>query len=209
MIKELITGVTFFEEKNYQGKSHDYPELDKIISLPSNLNDKFRSVKIGKLSKVHAWRHYNDPESKYYEWVVDNPDIDREIRGLSKFRIMQKDTKLVALRVIDDTHSDTKFSMTVKIFNGEEQETIDVNATTDDNYIVVNELLVQKEIVTSIYVRNVNTGEYIGNGSFYFSYDAIGIATIDEGLNFPKNLKLVHVGNNRFDFHITSTDPIA
>ncbi|WP_350304562.1 hypothetical protein [Photorhabdus viridis] len=25
-------------------------------------------------------------------------------------------------------------------------------------------------MVTSIYVRNTNTGEYIGNGAFYFSY---------------------------------------
>ncbi|NHB95294.1 beta/gamma crystallin domain-containing protein [Photorhabdus stackebrandtii] len=202
MTKELITGVTFFEEKNYQGKSHEYPELDKIISLPSHLNDKFRSVRIGKLSKVHAWRHYNNPESQYYEWVVDNPDIDKEIRGLSKFRIVQKETRLVALRVIDDTHSDVKFSMTVKIFNGEKQEKIEVNTITGDNYAVVDELLMQKEIVTSIYVRNTNTGEYIGNGSFYFSYDAHGVAIIDEDLNFPENLKLVHAGSNRFDFHI-------
>ncbi|WP_350304509.1 beta/gamma crystallin domain-containing protein [Photorhabdus viridis] len=66
-----------FRRKNDQGKSHEYPGLDRIISLPSELNDKFRSVRIGKLSKVHIWHHYNDPENKYYEWVIDNPDIDK------------------------------------------------------------------------------------------------------------------------------------
>ncbi|KOY63887.1 hypothetical protein AM629_00125 [Photorhabdus heterorhabditis] len=209
MVKKSITGVTFFEGRNYQGKSHDYQELDKIISLPSHLNDKFLSVKIGKLSKVQAWRHYNDPENRYYEWVVDNPDIDKEIRGLSKFRVTQKDTRLIALRVIDDTHSDIKFSLTTKIYNGEGQDKIEVNTATGEDYVVVDELLIQEKLVTSIYVRNVNTGEYIGNGSFYFSYDVHGIATIDEGLNFPRNLKLLHVGKNRFDFHIINTNPIA
>ncbi|WP_228939742.1 hypothetical protein [Photorhabdus thracensis] len=67
----------------------------------------------------------------------------------------------------------------------------------------------QKEIVTSIYVRNTNTEEYIGNGSFYFSYDAHGAAIIDEGLNFPENLGLVHAGNSRFDFQIISTAAIS
>ncbi|MQL48422.1 hypothetical protein GEA64_10835 [Photorhabdus khanii] len=101
-----------------------------------------------------------------------------------------------------------KFSMTVKIFNGEKQEKVEVNTITGDNYAVVDELLMQKEIVTSIYVRNTNTREYIGNGSFYFSYDAHGVAITDEGLNFPKNLKLVHAGNNRFDFHIIRATPL-
>ncbi|WP_445494175.1 hypothetical protein [Photorhabdus sp. SF281] len=67
----------------------------------------------------------------------------------------------------------------------------------------------QKEIVTSIYVRNTNTGEYIGNGSLYCPYDAHGVAIIDKGLNFPENLRLVHAKNNRFDFHIISTTAIS
>ncbi|MCT8346302.1 hypothetical protein LGZ99_03515 [Photorhabdus temperata] len=79
---------------------------------------------------------------------------------------------------------------------------------TGDNYAVIDELFMQKEIVTSISVRNTNTGEYIGNGSFYFSYDAHGAVIIDEGLNFPENLRLV-AGNSRFNFHIISTAAIS
>ncbi|MGV7961585.1 hypothetical protein QPK13_10915 [Photorhabdus tasmaniensis] len=63
----------------------------------------------------------------------------------------------------------------------------------------------KEKTIKVIYIRDVNIREYIDNGSLYFSYDAHGIAIIDKGLNFPENLRLVHAGNSRSDFHIIST----
>ncbi|MCE1818007.1 hypothetical protein LWT36_22285, partial [Enterobacter hormaechei] len=128
-------------------------------------------------------------------------DIDREIRGLSKFKVAPKDTCLVALRLIDDTYSGIKFSMFTNTHCVGPVET-----TTDDDYALVGILPFETELVTAIAIRNTSTGVYINNGSFYFYRDANGVVTIDEKANFPKNLRIVNVGGNRFDIHIISTD---
>ncbi|MCW7764134.1 beta/gamma crystallin domain-containing protein [Photorhabdus luminescens] len=203
MTDKLITGATFFDRKYFLGEAHHYPENDIIIPLPYDLNDRFRSVRIGTLSKVYAWRHQTDcePGQRYREWEYDHPDIDREIRGLSKFKVAPKNTCLVALRLIDDTYSGIKFSMFTNTHCVGPVET-----TTDDDYALVGILPFETELVTAIAIRNTSTGVYINNGSFYFYRDANGVVSIDEKANFPKNLRIVNVGGNRFDIHIISTE---
>ncbi|MFD9655821.1 beta/gamma crystallin domain-containing protein [Streptomyces mirabilis] len=51
--------VTFYSRLNYTGDAHTYAVGTDENLHPGELNDKFKSVKVGRKAKVLAWQHSN------------------------------------------------------------------------------------------------------------------------------------------------------
>lgn len=205
------TGATFFEGLNYTGEQHFYGESSKVVEVPSSLNDKFHSVKVGQLSKVFAWQHYGSG-GKYFEWEEDQPNIDA-IGGLSVLKVVPNRAVGVSIRLLDDTKSSNVYCMTAKVYG--EGEAANVYSCDDNpNYQLVGTIAPGaggENIVSQITVRGTNwPGAAINNGSVFFTIDPNGIVDIDRGVsfeNFPDNMTIEKVGPSRFDLHLISEEP--
>ncbi|MDR5612710.1 MAG: beta/gamma crystallin domain-containing protein [Arsenophonus sp.] len=56
--QSFSTGVIFYKGKNYTGDSFLYVESNEEYRLSAELNDKFNSVRVGRLSQVQGWKDY-------------------------------------------------------------------------------------------------------------------------------------------------------
>ncbi|NEO79402.1 beta/gamma crystallin domain-containing protein [Moorena sp. SIO4G3] len=202
---DFVTGAKFYDQINYGGTEYAYEESDEVVKLDSGLNDKFKSVKIGETSKVLAWRHYSDeqPGQIYVEWSTDHPNIDQDIRGLSKFKVVPEESAAIAARLLKATPDDHVYCLYTSVFTVGQVET----CTTDQDYALVGIIdppYFGEDLVSQITVRNQDTGEYLNNGSGYFSSVDGSSVDFDPGPNFPTNMAWAKQGNNRFDFTINN-----
>lgn len=218
-IEELAIGANFYKSINYIGEAYYYPESNNIINLEySDLNDKFKSVDLGFASKVLAWRHSTDNQTggQYFKvYEQDTPNLS-EINGLTKLKVIPKQSEEVLIRLIDKSGSNKKFCLYANVFSPDAQAS-DVIACTDDlGYQVVGYIVNSgSKIVSSLQVRNAQIGDsdygmFINSGNvFYINENGnINVATDHDSLvNFPQNMDYEVMGNNRIDFHLSSSEP--
>ncbi|EDP59526.1 beta/gamma crystallin domain-containing protein [Vibrio sp. AND4] len=212
-------GAEFYKNKYYEGYSKFYDEHDGVYSLPWELNDYFHSVKVGKYSKVFAWRHFTEDQygDIQQEWSEDNPDIS-SLGGLSRFKITPKEVEGVLIRLVDGIETNKKYCMSAKVYG--EGEGADVYSCTNNvGYQLVGTLNPThggESIIASIATRNMeksdpNYGQYINNGSVYFKVKGDGNIEVShdhgEFENFPKNLNIIEVRENTFDVILISEEP--
>lgn len=196
-----VDEVMFYKSVNYAGDPYAY-KLGAQEALPGELNDRFRSVRVGELVKVLAWQHYGQ-SGIYREWEVDTPDIT-DIGGLSTFRVVEKTTLAIAVRLQDDTGAEPgRYSLKVVSY-----EVGEITAHSGDpEYSLVGFMPAGgPPVTTAIYVRDERTGEYMAIGSVYFAWNA-GTKSVDiaDETNFPENMTHERAGSNRFTFRLTST----
>lgn len=105
------TGVIFYKGKNYTGDGFLYIESNEEYRLPTELNDKFNSVRVGRLSQVQGWKDYaanNAPGNITKIWQYDTPDLS-EIKGLSRFTVFPKHTDILAIQLNNNTGNNNVF----------------------------------------------------------------------------------------------------
>ncbi|QIS18966.1 beta/gamma crystallin domain-containing protein [Nocardia terpenica] len=195
-----VDQATFYKNLEYSGEAFSY-KLGTQESLPGDLNDRFRSVRVGDVVKVLAWQHYGQ-SGRYREWEVDTPDIT-DIGGLSTFRVVEKTTLAIAARLQDDTGAALgRYSL--KLVSYEVGEI--VKHSGDLDYALVGFMPADgPPVTTAIYVRDEQTGEYAAIGSVYFAWNSETQAVdVADRTHFPENMSYTREGNNRFTFHLTS-----
>ncbi|MFE3261710.1 beta/gamma crystallin domain-containing protein [Nocardia sp. NPDC059091] len=196
-----VDEATFYRNVDYAGEPHAY-KLGTQESLPGDLNDRFRSVRVGELVKVLAWQHYGQ-SGRYREWEVDTPDIT-DIGGLSTFRVVEKTTLAIAVRLQDDTGAAPgRYSLKVVSYEVGEITT----HSGDPEYALIGFMPAGgPPVTTAIYVRDEHTGEYVAIGSVYFVWNPQTSAVdVSDDTHFPENMTYERAGNNRFTFHLTAT----
>lgn len=210
-------GANFYTNYSYEGVSHFYPQSDQVIDLVTgNLNDAFNSVDIGYSSKVLAWRHSSDAQEGQIFKIFDDssPNLD-EMLGLTKIKIVPKESEEILIRLIDKTNSGMKFCLYANIYSPDSQTSAVTTCTDNKNYQIVGYIAKSgKKIISSLQVRNLELtsssyGQFINSGSVYYTkYDnTINIADDYNSLiNFPKNMSYEIVGENHIDFYLISTN---
>lgn len=217
--EELALGANFYKSTNYIGTPYYYPESNNIINLEySDLNDKFRSVDLGLASKVLAWRDSTDDQAggQYFKvYEEDAPNL-YEMGGLTKLKVIPKQSEEVLIRLIDQSGSNKKFCLYANVFSPDAQASNVIACSNDPGYQVVGYIVNSGDkIVSSLQVRNAQIGDpdygsFINSGNiFYINQDGnINIATDHDALvNFPQNMDYEVIGNNRIDFYLTSSEP--
>jgi Membrane binding/Beta/Gamma crystallin len=196
-----VDEATFYTSANYSGESYPY-KLGTQESLPGGLNDRFRSLHAGELVKVLAWQHYGQ-SGRYREWQADTPDIT-DLGGLSTFRVVEKTTLAIAVRLRDDTGAEPgRYSLKIVSYDVGEITT----RSGDPEYSLIGFMPADgPAVTTAIYVRDEQSGQYAAIGSVYFVWnpetEAVDIA---EETHFPGNMTRQRDGSNQFTFHLTST----
>lgn len=162
------TAVNFYIEKDFGGDAYPYKVGDDV-RLPPELNDKFLSVNVGIAAKVLAWRDY-DKGGPYREWTGANPDIT-DIEGLSRFIVVDGNTRAIAFLFKDDTGgADRQYSLTVKAADVGD---VIIYSNNGDDYSLVGLMPPDgPPVTTAIYVRDENSGVYIATGSVYFKWNS-------------------------------------
>lgn len=173
-----VDEATFYRSTNYGGDAFPY-RLGANEELPTNLNDKFKSVRVGSMVKVLAWQHYGGT-GQYREWEVDTPDIT-DIGGLSWFKVIESTTLSIAVGSVTTLSGDPEFAL--------------IGTMPADGPLVT----------TAINVRDVPTGVYIAVGSVYFVWNPETMAVdVADATNFPANMSYERASPNQFIFHLTS-----
>lgn len=195
-----VDEATFYQNKDYGGEAFPY-QLGANVQLPGDLNDKFKSVRVGSRVKVLAWQHYGGT-GQYREWEVDTPDITG-IGGLSQFKVIESTTLSIAVRLQDDTGAEAgRFNLTV---NSYEVGTVTTPSGNPEFALVGTMPADGPPVTTAIYVRDVPTGEYLASGAIYFVWNpetrAVDVA---DATNFPANMNYERASPNQFTFHLTS-----
>jgi hypothetical protein len=190
----------FFTEYKYEGERHCYP-LDTHEDLwPGALNDKFKSVTVGRSVKVLAWQH-GDGTGAYREWSVDEPDIT-DIGGLSRFTVARDTTLPIAVRFEDHTGAPPqRYSMQLNSHQVGEVRML----SGDRDFRLVGIMPADGlPVTTAIFIRDEQDGQYVANGSIYFGWNA-DRKTIDvvDQTNLPANVVYQRSDRNRFVFGLT------
>jgi len=196
----------FFTEKNYGGDKFEY-EIGPAVSLPGNLNDRFKSVKVGTNAKVIAWQHYS--ETGYYrEWTGDVPDISN-IGGLSRFQVVSHNTRAISFLFQDATGgAEKQYSLKV---DARDVGTVVLYSAPDDDgdYGLVG--IMPKDgppVTTAIFVRDEHSGIYIAVGSVYFKWNSsTDEVDIVEDENWPKQLTHRRTGPSAFLVTLVDNTP--
>jgi Membrane binding len=134
---------------------------------------------------------------------VDTPDIT-DIGGLSTFRVVEKTTLAIAVRLQDDTGgAPGRYSLKVVSYQVGEVTTY----SGDPDYALVGFMPAGgPPVTTAIYVRDQQPEfDYVAIGSVYFAWNpetkAVDVA---DQTNFPENMTYEQTGSNLFTFHLTS-----
>ncbi|MGN7915777.1 beta/gamma crystallin domain-containing protein [Enterobacter sp. 22466] len=195
--EKISTGAIFYSDVNFNGESHSYEETKEVISLPESLNDKFLSVKVGELSQINAWRHYNDSEDGqiHQVWNADQADIG-SIDGLSKFIITPKNSGIVAVRLINQSGIDDTFRAFVNTYSLKNP----VDCYAGDDYEICG-ILQNKgtEYVTQISIFDFE-GNVISNGSIYFVLEEDKVKVITYPETAPNHVSFSSDGGYRVTF---------
>ncbi|AKA38043.1 hypothetical protein AXW38_03870 [Yersinia ruckeri] len=197
----LTTGAVFYEDRNFVGTSHAYKEREVVYQLPAELNDKFFSVEIGDLSKVHAWRHYFDsePGQIYKTWTESQADIS-DIEGLSKFVVAPKDTHLLAIKLTNKSDNPSLAYVFIRTYTIDNPVNIPVNGDYEIVGLIPDD---GKLYVTSVILFDTD-GVPMGQGEAYFKYyhqsDDLQVITYPE--TFPSGWEFVKREGYRFELII-------
>ncbi|KAF2962745.1 hypothetical protein GQX73_g10826 [Xylaria multiplex] len=198
------TAVNFYTKKDFEGDKFPY-SIGDDISVPTDLNDKFLSVNVGVAAKVIAWQHYNST-GIYKEWTGENPDIS-EIEGLSRFKVVDNDTRAITFIFKDATGgADKQYSLKL---NAADVGTILIYSNDGDDYHLVGIMPSGgPPVVTAIYVRDESTGVYIATGSVFFQWNSASKQVdIVESDNWPPQLKYERSGPSSFIVTLIDNKP--
>ncbi len=199
----LETEACFFLGVAFLGDQTCYP-IGADIALEAeegNLNDKFKSVKVGVAAKVLAWQHTNET-GEYEEWVGDHPDIS-SIGGLSRFKVVYASTLAIALRFEDNTDApDGTHCMTAESYDVGKAK----SCSGDPEFKLVGIIPENgPPVTTAIYVRNEVTGVYVATGSIFFHWNGDeNQIDIVEDANFPSNCSHERHSANEFIIRLES-----
>uniref|UniRef100_A0A3B0LWZ1 Uncharacterized protein n=1 Tax=Arsenophonus endosymbiont of Trialeurodes vaporariorum TaxID=235567 RepID=A0A3B0LWZ1_9GAMM len=90
----------------------------KSIGSLTELNDKFNSVRVGRLYQVQGWKDYaanNAPGNITKIWQHDTPDLS-EIKGLSRFTVSLKYTDILAILLNNNTGNNIFYQLVFNIY---------------------------------------------------------------------------------------------
>lgn len=195
-----VDEATFYRSTNYGGDAFPY-RLGANEELPTNLNDRFQSVRVGSMVKVLAWQHYGGT-GQYREWEVDTPDIT-DIGGLSWFKVIESTTLSIAVRLQDDTGAEAgRFSLNVQSYEVGSVTTL----SGDPEFALIGTMPADGPLVTTaINVRDLSTNVYIAVGSVYFVWNPETMAVdVADATLLPANMNYERASPNQFIFHLTS-----
>jgi DUF2075 family protein len=192
----------FYTEFKFEGDSHCYPLGTEENLWPGSLNDRFKSVQVGRKVKVLAWQHANN-SGKYREWSIDQDDIT-DIDGLSRFNVVADTTLPIAARLDDNTGAPTGQRSLTLISHQVGQ--ITVRSGEPDFHLVGIMPAAGPPVTTAIHVRDEQTGEYLATGSIYFAWnaDTKSIDVADE-TNLPTNVTYERSERNKFTFTLNES----
>ena len=193
--------VTFYTQVNYSGDAHVYRVGADENLYPGELNDRFKSVKVGRKAKVLAWQHGNQT-GKYREWDLDQADFS-DIGGLTRFKVVDSTTLPIAVRIQDLTGAPAR-AYSMKVNSYDVGDTIVYSGAPE--YGLVGVMPEDgPPVTTAIYVRNENSGEYVATGAIHFTWNS-GTKSIDvaDASNFPENMEHARDGRNQFTFTLKS-----
>jgi len=193
----------FYESVSFGGAPRIYSVGDDVNLYPGFFNDKFKSVIVGPGAKVLAWQHANST-GHYAVLTGNNPDIT-SIGGLSRFKVLANDTRVIAFKFKDATGGEAKrYSLKVNAADVGEQL---LYSNEDDEFKLVGTMPVSgPPVTTAIYLRDEQTGVYLATGSVYFQWNE-GTKQVDivSQENFPAQLKHEREDASRFIITLTST----
>jgi hypothetical protein len=193
--------VTFYAQLSFAGEAHTY-DLGADENLhPGELNDKFKSVKVGRQAKVLAWQHANQT-GKYREWDLDQADITG-IGGLSRFKVIRDTTLPIAVRLEDLTGGQNR-QYSLKVDSFEVGQALVYSG--DPEYGLVGIMPEDgPPVTTAIYVRDEQSGNYVATGAVHFAWNSTTKSVdIADDTNFPANMEYKRDGRNQFIFELTS-----
>lgn len=194
----------FFQKTNYEGTGDPYP-LGQDVSVPGSLNDKYLSVAVGASTKVIAWQHYNET-GHYREWAESQSDIS-DIGGLSRFRVVDNDTRAISFIFKDATGgSDKQYSLKV---DARDVGAVTLYSNDGDEYGLVGILPAGgPPVTTAIYVRDEKSGVYIAVGSVFFQWNSSNNEVdVVENENWPKQLDTKRTGKSAFEVTLVDNKP--
>ncbi|KAK3347828.1 Beta/Gamma crystallin-domain-containing protein [Neurospora tetraspora] len=198
--------VVFYQKKNFEGSGDTYA-VGQDVSVPGSLNDKYLSVAVGASAKVIAWQHYNE-SGHYREWTDSQADIS-DIGGLSRFKVVDDDTRAISFLFKDATGGDEKqYSLKV---DARDVGTVMLYSTTKDGgeYGLVGILPAGgPPVTTAIYVRDEHSGGYLCVGSVFFQWneESKGVDVV-ENENWPKQLEQKRTGKSSFEVTLVDNKP--
>lgn len=197
--------VDFFDKTNFDGNSYRYHIGDDVNLYPGALNDKFNSVIVGSGAKVLAWQHAN-ASGVYRELTGKNPSM-AELKGLSRFKVIDDDTRVIAFLFKDTTGGDPK-QYSLKLDAADVGEKL-LYSNEDDDYKLVGTIPDDGTVVTTaLYLRDEKSGQYLAIGSVYFQWNKTTTQVdIVSSENFPKQLKSERAGPTKFVVTLISNEP--
>ncbi|RYO74129.1 hypothetical protein DL766_005564 [Monosporascus sp. MC13-8B] len=204
------TEAWFYEQENFGGTKYSYKIGEDVNLYPGKLNDKFNSAAVGSEAKVLAWQH--DNASGNYAELVENTASLKFIGGLTRFKVVEDDTRAVAFKFRDATGGGQR-QYSLKI------DAADVGAITlyapddadDGKWNLVGTIREEgPPVTTAVYIRDERSGVYIAVGSVFFQWNtSTKQVDIAENDNFPKQLSIERADASKFLVTLTSNEPSA
>ncbi|KAJ4379037.1 hypothetical protein N0V85_008909 [Neurospora sp. IMI 360204] len=196
--------VVFYQKKNFEGSGDTYA-LGQDVSVPGSLNDKYLSVAVGASAKVIAWQHYNE-SGHYREWTESQVDIS-DIGGLSRFKVVDDDTRAISFLFKDSTGGkDKQYSLKV---DARDVGAVTLYSNSGDEYGLVGILPAGgPPVTTAVYVRDESSGVYLAVGSVFFQWNGENKEVdVVENDNWPKQLKSKRTGKSAFEVTLVDNKP--
>jgi hypothetical protein len=197
--------VAFFTQNDYKGDKHPYRIGDDINLYPGGLNDKFKSAAVGSDAKVLAWQHANS-SGNYKELEGAVPDLS-DIGGLSRFKVITNDTRVIAFKFTDTTGGAPR-QYSLKLIAADVGEKL-LYSDEDNDFKLVGTIRESgPPVTTAIYIRNEHTGQYFDPGSVFFQWNKnTQQVDIVSNENFPKQLRSERAGPSKFIMALISDVP--
>jgi len=197
--------VAFFTLDNFKGDKHQYKSGDDINLWPGNLNDKFKSAIVASDTKVLAWQHDN-ASGKYKELEGEVPSL-ADIGGLTRFKVISNDTRVLAFKFKDQTGG-TRKQYSLKLNAADVGEKI-LYSDEDDEFKLVGTIReTGPPVTTATYIRNEHDGKYLDAGSIFFQWNKTSKQVdIVSSENFPKQLETERTGPSKFIITLVSNVP--
>ncbi|RYP49407.1 hypothetical protein DL768_004880 [Monosporascus sp. mg162] len=198
------TAVNFYSKKDFGGDKYPYTIGDDI-EVPTDLIDQFLSVNVGTAAKVIAWQHYNST-GIYKEWTGENPDITG-IGGLSRFKVVENDTRAISF-IFKDTTGGAEKQYSLKVKAADVGEILIYSNDGDAYHLVGIMPSGGPPVTTAIYVRDEKSGVYIATGSVFFQWNSgSGEVDIVESDNWPPQLEWERSGHSSFIVTLVNNKP--
>jgi len=187
----LETEVEFYTQPNYNGTAHTYPRgADENLS-PDTLTDRFKSVRIGRRTKVFTW-NYEGVSGERSELTADSPDIT-DIGRPTRFLVADSASMGIAIRFADATDSPPgRYSLKADSFL---VGSVTISSASPNTHFIGKMDPSGQPVTTALFVRDESTGAYVAVGSIYFVLNDRWIEVSDAS-NLPANLKCQRIADN-------------